>query len=160
MLQQVGDRPAERCHQVGHRRDVDQSDVHRDTADAHVIGFGRPRLDDPPEQSLVGGLSRNTLSDGIFDDAGHVVQRGALGLLARWGHRVHRVGVHEGIRAVEDVEGTHQPSEGGPSAQPGPAHDANPIRCPSRRVRANNSTEPASPSSSSVASSAWSRLVR
>ena len=41
---------------------------------------------------------------------------------------------------------------------PGPAHDARPMRWPSRRVSANRSTDPRSPSSASVASSARSRL--
>ena len=47
-----------------------------------------------------------------------------------------------------------------PCADPGPAHDASPIRCPSRRVRSNRSTVPSGPSSATVCSSARSRLTR
>jgi hypothetical protein len=36
VLEQVDERPAERCHQVRHRRDVDQRDVKRDSAGADV----------------------------------------------------------------------------------------------------------------------------
>ena len=51
-------------------------------------------------------------------------------------------------------------SNAAPYAAPAPAHDASPIRWPSRRVRSNRSTDPSSPSSVTVWSSARSRFAR
>ena len=40
MLEEVDQRPAQRGHQVGHRRDVDQRDVERDAANPDVARLG------------------------------------------------------------------------------------------------------------------------
>ena len=51
MLEQVDERPSQGGHQVRHRGDVDERDVEPDSADPHVIGFRRPCIHDPAEQS-------------------------------------------------------------------------------------------------------------
>ena len=80
------------------------------------------------------------------DDLDDVVERRPLGALVRRRDGRHRVGVHERVGPVQGVEGPRPArSKASPCADPGPAHDARPIRCPSRRVRSNRSTVPSGP---------------
>ena len=51
-------------------------------------------------------------------------------------------------------------SNASPRADPGPAQEASPIRWPSRRVSSKTSTDPDTPNSTIVSSSARSRLMR
>ena len=99
-----------------------------------------------PSSVCPGSTSTHRDLDGIDD----VVERGPLGALARRGNGRHRVWVHERIGSVEGVERATRRSNASPCADPGPAHDARPIRCPSRRVRSKRSTVPADPSSATV----------
>ena len=66
---QVDERPAERRHQVRHRRDVDQRDVHRDAADADVCRLRRPGVDDACRTARVDAVAlRIMLPQCVFDD--------------------------------------------------------------------------------------------
>src|SRR6201996_9296122 len=105
MLDQIHQSPSECGGKIGHRGDMYQRHVERDTTDSIVVRFISPRVNDPVEQALALVAAAHRIAYDVDD----LVERGSLGLLARSGDRRHRVRMHEGIGAIESVEGTHQP---------------------------------------------------
>jgi hypothetical protein len=76
------------------------------------------------------------LLQNAVDDGDDVVERGAFGSLAGGGDRGHGIGVHEGVGAVQRVEGHHQSFERRAvrCACTGPRCESHPVAEPARQV--------------------------
>ena len=110
---QIDEMPAQRGEQVGHGRNVDERDVEADPRRRLLRFRVGPRVDDPIEECVpavaVGPvLTRPSSLQPEPELRRDLGQRGALLGLVGGGHAGHGVGVHEGLRTVEPVEGSDQ----------------------------------------------------
>ena len=143
VLHEIDEVPAQRGKQVGHGRHVNEGDVEADARRCLLGARRRPRRRRPGRRAcarerrpLAVVLARPSLLQPEPELRRDLGQRGALLGLAGRGHVGHGVGVHEGLRTVELVEGSDERLEALTlgRARPAPGGQSDPVtQAPAQR---------------------------